>query len=188
MLDGNLRPESWPPRLSSEAVSVLWDLLREAPQVAQALLELLLGEVDGAGLRGWPLQEALVDLIRKALRTLQGPTAAPPGTVDAIYGALRTLRCPAEPLGAELRLLCEELLEACRSEGSPLREERLLGCLLHKAGRDLVSLYSHTCAEKATPSGKGVSLHSFSCVANSTLSNPSESLPSMLLWKSNGRS
>ena len=72
MLDGNLRQESWPPRLSSEAVSVLWDLLREAPQVAQALLELLLGEVDGAGLRGWPLQEALVDLIRKALRTLQG--------------------------------------------------------------------------------------------------------------------
>ena len=26
------------------------------------------------------------------------------------------------------------------------------------------------------------------CVAKSTLSNPSESLPSMLLWKSNGRS
>ena len=114
MLDGNLRQESWPPRLSSEAVSMLWDLLREAPQVAQALLELLLGEVDGAGLRGWPLQKALVDLIRKALRTLRGPTAAPPGTVDAIYGALQTLRCPAELLGAELRLLCEELLEACR--------------------------------------------------------------------------
>ncbi|KAI4540700.1 hypothetical protein MG293_009741 [Ovis ammon polii] len=154
VLDGNLRQESWPPRLSSEAVSVLWDLLREAPQVAQALLELLLGEVDSAGLRGWPLQKALVDLIRKALRTLRGPTAAPPGTVDAIYGALQTLRCPAELLGAELRLLCEELLEASRSEGSPLREERLLGCLLHKAGRDLVSLYGHTYAEKAVPSGK----------------------------------
>ncbi|KAF4017590.1 hypothetical protein G4228_008794 [Cervus hanglu yarkandensis] len=154
VLDGNLRQESWPPGLSPEAVSVLWDLLREAPQVAQALLELLLGEVDGAGLRGWPLQKALVDLIRKALPTLRGPTAAPPGTVDAIYGALRTLRCPAEPPGAELRLLCEELLEACRLEGSPLREEQLLGCLLHKAGRDLVSLYSHTYAEKATPSGK----------------------------------
>ncbi|XP_055291675.1 zinc finger FYVE domain-containing protein 26 isoform X2 [Moschus berezovskii] len=154
VLDGNLRQESWPPRLSSKAVSVLWNLLREAPQVAQGLLELLLGEVDGAGLRGWPLQKALVDLIRQALRTLRGPTAAPPGTVDAIYGALRMLRCPAEPLGAELRLLCEELLEACRSEGSPLREERLLGCLLHKAGRDLVSLYGHTYAEKATPSGK----------------------------------
>ncbi|XP_065796324.1 zinc finger FYVE domain-containing protein 26 isoform X2 [Muntiacus reevesi] len=154
VLDGNLRQESLPPQLSSEAVSVLWDLLRETPQVAQALLELLLGEVDGAGLRGWPLQKALVDLIRKALRTLRGPTAAPPGTVDAIYGALRMLRCPAEPPRAELRLLCEELLEACRLEGSPLREEQLLGCLLHRAGRDLVSLYGHTYAEKATPSGK----------------------------------
>ncbi|KAB0374715.1 hypothetical protein FD755_013207 [Muntiacus reevesi] len=154
VLDGNLRQESLPPQLSSEAVSVLWDLLRETPQVAQALLELLLGEVDGAGLRGWPLQKALVDLIRKALRTLRGPTAAPPGTVDAIYGALRMLRCPAEPPRAELRLLCEELLEACRLERSPLREEQLLGCLLHRAGRDLVSLYGHTYAEKATPSGK----------------------------------
>lgn len=163
MLDGNQRQESWPPWLSSEAVSVLWDLLRQAPQPAQALLELLLGEDDGTGLRGWPLQKALVDLIRKALQALRGPDAGPTGVEDAIYGALRTLRCPAEPLGVELRLLCEELLEACGAEGSPLREERLLGCLLHKAGRGLASLYGHTYAEKATekppqatPSGKGV--------------------------------
>ncbi|XP_054944526.1 zinc finger FYVE domain-containing protein 26 isoform X6 [Physeter macrocephalus] len=161
VLDGNQRQESWPPWLSSEAVSLLWDLLREAPQPTQALLELLLGEEDGTGLQGWPLQKVLVDLIRKALRALRGPAIGHPGTVDAIYGALRTLRCPAEPLGAELHLLCEELLEASRSEGSPLREERLLGCLLHKAGRGLVSLYGHTYAEKApekppmtTPSGK----------------------------------
>ncbi|XP_059951930.1 zinc finger FYVE domain-containing protein 26 isoform X2 [Mesoplodon densirostris] len=166
VLDGNQRQESWPPWLSSEAVSLLWDLLREAPQPAQALLELLLGEEDGAGLQGWPLQKALVDLIRKALRALRGSAIGHPGAVDAIYGALRTLRCPAEPLGAELRLLCEELLEASRSEGSPLREERLLGCLLHKAGRGLVSLYGHTYAEKAaekplttTPSGKVSTAH-----------------------------
>ncbi|TEA31610.1 hypothetical protein DBR06_SOUSAS7710047 [Sousa chinensis] len=161
VLDGNQRQESWPPWLSSEAVSLLWDLLREAPQPAQALLELLLGEEDGTGLQGWFLQKALVDLIRKALRALRGPAIGHPGAVDAIYGALRTLRCPAEPLGAELRLLCEELLQASRAEGSPLREERLLGCLLHEAGRGLVSLYGHTYAEKAlekppttTPSGK----------------------------------
>ncbi|XP_004426329.1 PREDICTED: zinc finger FYVE domain-containing protein 26 [Ceratotherium simum simum] len=160
-LDGNQRRESWTPRLSSEAVSVLWDLLRQTPQPAQALLELLLREDDGTGLCGWPLQKALVDLIRKALRTLQGPAAGPPGIVDAIYGSLRTLRCPAEPLGVELRLLCEELLEACRTEGSPLQEERMLSCLLPRAGRGLVSLYGHIYAEKATekspkatPSGK----------------------------------
>lgn len=142
---------------------MLWDLLRQAPQPAQALLELLLRENDGTGLCGWRLQKALVDLIQKALRALQGPAAGPPGVVDAIYGALRTLHCPVEPLGLELRTLCEELLEACRSEGSPLQEERLLSCLLHRAGQGLVSLYGHIYAEKATekpqktkPSGKGV--------------------------------
>nr|XP_058149211.1 zinc finger FYVE domain-containing protein 26 isoform X2 [Dasypus novemcinctus] len=148
--DGNRRQESWVLQLSSDAVSVLWDLLRQAPQPAQALLELLLREDDGRSPRDWPLQKALVDLIRKSLRALQGPDAGPPGIADAIYGALRTLHCPAESLGVELRLLCEELLEACRTEGSPLQEERLLGCLLHKARRGFVSLYGHTYAEKAT--------------------------------------
>ncbi|XP_003797422.1 zinc finger FYVE domain-containing protein 26 [Otolemur garnettii] len=148
--DGTQRRESWTLQLSSEAVSLLWDLLRQAPQPAQALLELLLGEDDGTGVCHQPLQNALVDLIRKALPTLQGSDPGAPGVVDAIYGALRTLRCPAEPLGIEFRLLCEELLEACRAEGSPLQEERLLSCLLHKAGRGLVSLYGHTYAEKVT--------------------------------------
>lgn len=135
---------------------MLLDLLSQAPQPAQALLELLLREDEGTDLCGWPLQKALVDFIRKALRALQDPATGPPGGVDAIYGALRTLRCPAEPLGVELRVLCEELLEACRTEGSPLREERLLSCLLHRAGRGLLSLYGHTYAERATLSGKGV--------------------------------
>lgn len=159
MLDGNQKRESCSPRLSSEAISVLWDLLRQAPQAAQALLELLLHEDDGTG----TLQKALVDLIRRALGAVQGPTAGPAGIVDAIYGALWSLRCPTEPLGVELRLLCEELLEACRAGGSPLREEYVLNCLLHKAGRSLVSLYGHIYAEKATEktvkavsSGKGV--------------------------------
>ncbi|XP_058511113.1 zinc finger FYVE domain-containing protein 26 isoform X1 [Ochotona princeps] len=138
------------PQLSCEAVCVLWNLLRQAPEPAQALLELLLGEDNSPGSHHWPLQKALVELIRKALRTLQGPDSGLPGVVEAIYGALRTLRCPAEPPGVELRLLCEELLEACRTEGSVLREEQLLGCLLHKTGRGLVSLYGHTYADKIT--------------------------------------
>ncbi|XP_055989836.1 zinc finger FYVE domain-containing protein 26 [Sorex fumeus] len=148
------------PELSSQAVSVLWDLLGQAPRPAQALLELLLGEDEGAGLCG-SLQKALVGRILGALRALQESAATPPHTVDAIYGALRTLRCPADPQGPELRVLCEELVAACRTEGSPLREEQLLGCLLHRAGLGLVSLYGHTFAEKdtekppkATPSGK----------------------------------
>lgn len=162
-LDRNQRQESRNPQLSSEAISVLWDLLRHAPQPAQALLELLLQEDGSTSLSSCPLQKALVDLIRKALRALHSPATRPPGIVDAIYRALRVLHCPAEPLGIELRLLCEELLEACRTPGSSLQEEQLLSCLLHKAGRGLVSLYGHTYAEKstekplkATPSGKGM--------------------------------
>ncbi|XP_037359449.1 zinc finger FYVE domain-containing protein 26 [Talpa occidentalis] len=150
LVDGNRKRESWTPQLSSEAISALWDLLRQSPQPAHALLELLLRGYEDTGLCGWPLQKALVDLTRKALRALQGPAPGPPGAVDAIYGALRTLHCPAEPVGLELRLLCEELLEACSAEGSPLQEERLLGCLLHRAGGGLLSLYGHTYAEKTT--------------------------------------
>jgi zinc finger FYVE domain-containing protein 26 len=148
--DGSQGQESWTLWLSSEAVSVLWDLLSKAPQQAQALLELLLGEDDGTSLCHRPLQKTLVDLIRKALRALQGPASGPPGIADAIYGALRTLRCHSEPPGVELRVLCEELLEACRIEGSALQEERLLSCLLRKAGHGLLSLYGHTYAEKVT--------------------------------------
>ncbi|KAM5274232.1 zinc finger FYVE domain-containing protein 26 isoform 2-T2 [Ctenodactylus gundi] len=146
--EGSQRKESWTPQLSPRAISVLWDLLRQAPQPAQALLELLQGEDDSTSLPRQPLQKALVDLIRNALQALQGPAPAPPGVVDAIYGALRALRCPEEPSGIELRVLCEELLEACRMEGSPLQEEQLLNCLLHKAGRGLLALYGHTYAEK----------------------------------------
>ncbi|XP_016044934.1 zinc finger FYVE domain-containing protein 26 isoform X2 [Erinaceus europaeus] len=150
VFDGNQRQESWAPQLSSVAVSVLWDLLQQAPQPTQALLQLLLRGDDGTGCCGWPLQKALVDLIRKALRASRDPTSLTPGVAGAIYGVLRTLYCPAELLGPELHLLCEELLDACRAEGSPLQEEQVLGSLLHKTGRVLVSLYGRTYAEKVT--------------------------------------
>uniref|UniRef100_A0A8C5L3R0 Zinc finger FYVE domain-containing protein 26 n=1 Tax=Jaculus jaculus TaxID=51337 RepID=A0A8C5L3R0_JACJA len=140
--------ENWVPQLSSEAISVIWNLLRQAPGPAQALLELLLEEHHGTSPCHRPLQKALVDHICKALRALRGPASGPPGVVDAIYGALRVLHCPAEPADAEWHVLCEELLEACTREGSPVREEKLLSCMSHKAGRGLLALYGHTYAEK----------------------------------------
>ncbi|XP_017658431.1 zinc finger FYVE domain-containing protein 26 isoform X2 [Nannospalax galili] len=148
--DGSQRGENWSPQLSSEAISVLWDILKQAPQPAQTLLELLLEECHGPSLCHRPLQKTLVDLIRKALQTLQDPASQPPGVVDAIYGGLRTLHCTVEPPEVDWHVLCEELLETCRTEGSPLQEERLLGCLLHKAGHNLLSLYGHTYTEKLT--------------------------------------
>ncbi|XP_041514353.1 zinc finger FYVE domain-containing protein 26 isoform X3 [Microtus oregoni] len=147
------RSQSWEsgtPQFSPEAVSALWDVLKQAPQLAQALLELLLVDHHSTSLCHSPLQKTLLDRIRKALQTLRDPAPQPPGVADAVCGALQALCCTAEPPESEWRVLCEELLETCRTEGSPLREERLLGCLLHKAGRGLLSLYGQTYAEKVT--------------------------------------
>ncbi|XP_055451306.1 zinc finger FYVE domain-containing protein 26 isoform X1 [Psammomys obesus] len=144
------RLESGTPQLSLEAVSVLWNLLTRAPGPAQALLELLLEEHQGASLCHSPLQKSLLDLIRKASQNLRDPASQQSGVATAICGALQALCCTVEPPESEWRVLCEELLETCRTEGSPLQEERLLGCLLHKAGRSLLSLYGHIYAEKVT--------------------------------------
>ncbi|XP_028644669.1 zinc finger FYVE domain-containing protein 26 isoform X3 [Grammomys surdaster] len=159
--DRSQRWESTTPQLSAEAVSMLWNLLKQAPRPAQALLELLLEEYHSSSLCPSPLQKSLLDLIRKALKTLRDPASQPSGVADAVCGALQALCCTAELPESEWRVLCEELLETCRTEGSPLQEEQLLGCLLHKAGRSLLSLYGHTYAEKvaekppkATLSGK----------------------------------
>ncbi|CAO2586746.1 Zinc finger FYVE domain-containing protein 26 [Lemmus lemmus] len=144
------RWESGTPQLSPEAVSALWDVLKQAPQLAQALLELLLVDHHSTSLCHSSLQKTLLDRIRKALQTLRDPAPRPPGVADAVCGALQALCCTVEPPESEWRVLCEELLETCRTEGSPLLEERLLGCLLHKAGRGLLSLYGQTYAEKVT--------------------------------------
>ncbi|XP_052041534.1 zinc finger FYVE domain-containing protein 26 [Apodemus sylvaticus] len=159
--DRSQRWESGSPHLSPEAVSTLWNLLKQAPRPAQALLELLLEEHHSASLCPSPLQRSLLALIRKALQTLRDPASQSPGVAGAVCGALQALCCTTELPESELRVLCEELLETCGTEGSPLQEEQLLGCLLHKAGRNLLSLYGHTYAEKvaerppkATVSGK----------------------------------
>ena len=167
--DRSQRWESRGPHLSPEAVSTLWNLLKQAPRPAQALLELLLEEHHSASLCPSPLPRSLLALIRKALQTLRDPASQSPGVAGAVCGALQALCCTTELPESELRVLCEELLETCGTEGSPLQEEQLLGCLLHKAGRNLLSLYGQTYAEKvaerppkATLSGKGVFFHCFS--------------------------
>lgn len=128
-------------------------------------MELLLVDQPSTSLCHSPLQKTLLDRIQKALQTLRDPAPQPPGVADAVCGALQALCCTVEPPESEWRVLCDELLETCRTEGSPLREEQLLGCLLHKAGRGLLSLYGQTYAEKvtertpkATLPGKGVCL------------------------------
>ncbi|XP_001378438.2 zinc finger FYVE domain-containing protein 26 isoform X1 [Monodelphis domestica] len=140
--------ENWAPQLSTKAVSTLWDLLWQAPLQAQALLDLLLGEDNGIGACDWPLQKLLIDFIQRALKSLKGSRPFPSGISDAIYGTLRILRSPVEPLGVDWHLLCEELLRACKTEGGPLQEERLLGCLIRKTSQSLIAFYGNIYAEQ----------------------------------------
>ncbi|XP_043842321.1 zinc finger FYVE domain-containing protein 26 [Dromiciops gliroides] len=148
LADSVRKGENWAPQLSTKAVSTLWDLLWQASPQAQALLDLLLEEDNGLGACGWPLQKLLIDFIQKALKSLKGPSPIPSGVADAIYRILCVLRCPAEPLGVEWHLLCEELLRACETEGGPLQEERLLGCLIKRTSWSLVALYGNIYAEQ----------------------------------------
>ncbi|XP_072485614.1 zinc finger FYVE domain-containing protein 26 isoform X1 [Notamacropus eugenii] len=148
LTDSIRKGENWGPQLSTKAVSTLWDLLRQAPPKAQALLDLLLGDNNGAGACSWPLQKLLINFIQKALKSLKGPSPIPSGVADAIYGTLRILHCPAEPLGVEWHLLCEELLRACETEGGPLQEEQLLGCLIRRPNWSLVAVYGNIYAEQ----------------------------------------
>ncbi|XP_074092155.1 zinc finger FYVE domain-containing protein 26 isoform X2 [Macrotis lagotis] len=148
LTDSTSKGENWPPQLSTKAVSILWDLLWQAPQQAQALLDLMIGKDNGIGAYGYSLQKLLISFIQKALKSLKGSVPVPSRVADAIYGTLRILCCPAEPLGVEWHLLCEELLRACETEGGPLQEERLLGCLIRRSSCSLVAIYGSIYAEK----------------------------------------
>ncbi|XP_068952640.1 zinc finger FYVE domain-containing protein 26-like [Petaurus breviceps papuanus] len=148
LTDSIRKGEHWAPQLSTKAVSTLWDLLWQAPPQAQALLDLLLGEDNGIGTCGWPLQKLLINLIQKGLKSLKGHSPVAPGVANAIYGTLPILCCPSEPLGIEWHLLCEEMLRACETEDGPLQEEQVLGCLIRRASWSLVAVYGNIYAEQ----------------------------------------
>ncbi|XP_074853319.1 zinc finger FYVE domain-containing protein 26 isoform X2 [Carettochelys insculpta] len=150
--------ESHTYRFSMEVTSALRKLLLQAPRQAQALLEFLQGE-DGtpssAFQNSCSVHNFYIDFLRDSLESLQRLQQNPGAlgeldqseTVDAIYRALSMLHFEVEPQTGELQRLCRELLDACCAEGSPLKEERLLSCLLRKESHALLSLYSNVYTE-----------------------------------------
>ncbi|XP_019406944.1 PREDICTED: zinc finger FYVE domain-containing protein 26 isoform X1 [Crocodylus porosus] len=146
-------------RFSVEAVSALCKLLLRTPWRAQALLEFLPGEQgtrNSAQQQSCSLQSIYVDFLRDSLKSLQRLQYNPElsaeldqrETVDAIYRALSVLHFEVEHQMGELRHLCRELLNACWVEGSLLREEKLLSCMLRKQSHALLSLYSSVFTER----------------------------------------
>ncbi|XP_033003272.1 zinc finger FYVE domain-containing protein 26 isoform X2 [Lacerta agilis] len=159
---------------SAEVFSALRKMLLQAPRKLQAILELLQkdsAEQSSSLTHSGSPQRIFVDFLWESLKYLKrlqlNPELLESGgseAVDEIYRALGMLNLEVENQTGELRLLCRELLDACWAERSPLKEERLLGCLLRKDCHALLNLFSSVFIEKMRekllglkPPGKGTS-------------------------------
>ncbi|KFV92658.1 Zinc finger FYVE domain-containing protein 26, partial [Eurypyga helias] len=146
-------------RFSLDVVSALRKLLLRAPQRAKALLEFFQEEqgTHNSSLQQYcSLQNIFVEFLRDSLKSLQrlqcsSETSAELDQrelVDTIYAALSIVTFEVEHQADEVRHLFRELLDVCWAEGSPLREERLLSCMLRKQSHGLLSLYSSVLVER----------------------------------------
>ncbi|XP_058843286.1 zinc finger FYVE domain-containing protein 26-like isoform X1 [Acipenser ruthenus] len=129
-------------QLSAEAVSCLWDVLSEKPGLAQALMGYLLAhDCDSDS-----LHKLFIDFLQEAVCGLR--SGAGGRAVEQVYSGLSVLHCNPEQPAGELRQLCEALFESSWGEAAPLREERVLSCLLRPHDHALVSLYSSVATER----------------------------------------
>ncbi|NXS95825.1 ZFY26 protein, partial [Jacana jacana] len=146
-------------RFSWDVVSALRKLLLRAPQRAKALLEFFQeeGGTRSSSLRQYcSLQNIFVEFLRDSLKSLQrlqccSETSAEVDQrelVDTIYAALSIVTFEVEHQADEVRHLFRELLDVCWAEGSPLKEEKLLSCMLRKQSHGLLSLYTSVLVER----------------------------------------
>ncbi|NXX36569.1 ZFY26 protein, partial [Nicator chloris] len=146
-------------KFSFDVVSALRKLLLRAPQRAKALLEFFQGEQgthSSSPQQYLSLQNIFVEFLcdsLKSLRSLQSSSELSAEVdqrelVDTIYAALSIVTFDVEHQADEIKHLFRELLDVCWAEGSPLREEKLLNCLLRKQSHGLLSLYSSVLIER----------------------------------------
>ncbi|XP_009071159.1 PREDICTED: zinc finger FYVE domain-containing protein 26-like, partial [Acanthisitta chloris] len=146
-------------RFSLDVVSALRKLLLHAPQRAKTLLEFFQEEqgTHSSSLQQYrSLQNIFVEFLCDSLKSLQklqcsSEVSARPDQrelVDTIYAALSIVTFDVEHQADEIRNLFRELLDVCWAEGSPLREEKLISCMLRKQSHGLLSLYSSVLIER----------------------------------------
>ncbi|XP_064421077.1 zinc finger FYVE domain-containing protein 26 isoform X2 [Latimeria chalumnae] len=150
--------EHCPEGLDSWVISTLRNLLFQNPQLVRALVGyLLVGSNQGAAAEyNYPLHTLFINFLLDTLHSLktaketQGSLSesTPSPHVETVYSVVSVLHCSAELQMEKLRQLCEELFDACDGEGSPLNEERLMGCMLRKNDHFLVSLYGNVATER----------------------------------------
>ncbi|NWH33835.1 ZFY26 protein, partial [Chloropsis hardwickii] len=146
-------------KFSLDVVSALRKLLLRAPQRAKALLEFFQGEqgTHSSSLQPYrSLQNIFVEFLCDSLKSLQRLQSSSELSaeldqrelVDTIYAALSIVTFEVEHQADEIKHLFRELLDVCWAEGSPLREEKLLNCMLRKQSHGLLSLYSSVLTER----------------------------------------
>ncbi|NXB02837.1 ZFY26 protein, partial [Cnemophilus loriae] len=146
-------------KFSLDVVSALRKLLLRAPQRAKALLEFFQGEqgTHSSSLQQYrSLQNIFVEFLCDSLKSLQRLQSSSEISaeldqrelVDTIYAALSIVTFEMEHQADEIKHIFRELLDVCWAEGSPLREEKLLNCMLRKQSHGLLSLYSSVLTER----------------------------------------
>ncbi|XP_054825928.1 zinc finger FYVE domain-containing protein 26 [Eublepharis macularius] len=145
-------------KFSVEVISALRKLLLQAPRKVQVLLDYLQRDPAGQNsslTHSGSEQSLLLGFLWDSLKLLKGLPLNPESSeqdwkdvVDEIYNGLSILNVEVENQTGELRLLCRELLDACWAGGSPLKEERLLSCMLRKDSHALLSVFGNVFIEK----------------------------------------
>ncbi|NXQ80034.1 ZFY26 protein, partial [Nyctibius grandis] len=146
-------------RFSLDVVSALRKLLLWAPQRAKALLEFFQEEqgAHSSSLQQYfSLQNIFVEFLHDSLKSLQRLQCSSEISaeldqrelVDTIYAALSIVTFEVEHQADAVRHLFRELLDVCWAEGSPLKEEKLLSCMLRKQSHGLLNLYSSVLVER----------------------------------------
>ncbi|NXE87969.1 ZFY26 protein, partial [Menura novaehollandiae] len=146
-------------KFSLDVVSALRKLLLRAPQRAKVLLEFFQEEqgTHSSSLHQYrSLQNIFVEFLCDSLKSLQRLQSSSEISaeldqrelVDTIYAALSIVTFEVEHQADEIRHLFRELLDVCWTEGSPLREEKLLNCMLRKKSHGLLNLYSSVLTER----------------------------------------